>query len=63
MHTFHSEECSDEMRGPVACPIPVRNIRQQHVRVFHMLCLDEEAVFAGKRPLAGRFGFFFDIWK
>jgi len=58
MHTFHSEEFSDEMRGTVACPVPVCNLWQHHVRIVDMLRLDEEAVFAGERSLASRFGFF-----
>jgi len=56
MHTFHSEECRDEMRGVIPCLVPVLDFWQQHVRNFDILRVDEGEIFVGKCSLAGRFG-------
>ena len=44
------------MRRAIACPVPVRNLWQQHVRIIDMLRLNEDEILASKRSLVGRFG-------
>ena len=50
------------MRGAIPCTVPVRDLRQRHVRIVDLLRVDEDEISASERSLACRFGYCYAIW-
>ena len=51
------------MRGTIPGPVPVRDIRKQHIRIVDMRGVNEDGIFVGERPLACRFGCRHVAWE